>query len=42
MSAFYIHLFAPIHWLSKNQGVTSVSSTAAEIYATDECIKIST
>jgi len=39
MSAFYIDLFGPLHWLSKRQSVTSGSSVEAEIYATDECVK---
>jgi hypothetical protein len=39
MSAFYIDLFGPLHWLSKRQTVTAGSSVEAEIYATDECVK---
>jgi len=39
MSAFYIDLFGPLHWLSKRQPVTAGSSAEAEIYATDECVK---
>ena len=39
MSAFYIDLFGPLHWLSKRQTVTAGSSAEAEIYATDECVK---
>jgi len=39
MSAFYIDLFGPLHWLSKRQSVTAGSSAKAEIYATDECVK---
>jgi len=39
MSAFYIDLLGPIHWLSKRQSVTAGSSAEAEIYATDECVK---
>jgi len=39
MSAFYIDLLGPIHWLSKRQLVTAGSSAEAEIYATDECVK---
>jgi len=39
MSAFYIDLFGPLHWLSKRQSVTAGSSAEAEIYATDECVK---
>jgi hypothetical protein len=39
MSAFYINLFGPLHWISKRQKVTAASSAEAEIYATDECVK---
>jgi len=39
MSAFYIDLFGPLHWLSKWQTVTAGSSAEVEIYATDECVK---
>jgi hypothetical protein len=39
MSAFYIDLLGPVHWLSKQQSVTAGSSAEAEIYATDECVK---
>jgi len=39
MSAFYVDLFGPLHWLSKRQTVTAGSSTEVEIYATDECVK---
>jgi len=39
MSAFYIDLLGPIHWMSKRQKVTAASSAEAEIYATDECCK---
>jgi hypothetical protein len=39
MSAFYIELLGPIHWLSKQQSVTAGSSAEAEIYVTDECVK---
>jgi hypothetical protein len=39
MSAFYIDLLGPIHWLSKRQTVTTGSSAEAEIYATGECVK---
>ncbi len=39
MSAFYIDLFGPIHWLSKRQSITAGSSAEADIYATDECVK---
>jgi hypothetical protein len=40
MSAFYIDLFGPLHWISKCQTVTAGISTEAEIYAPDECVKI--
>jgi len=39
MSAFYVDLLGPLHWLSKRQSVTAGSSAEAEIYATDECVK---
>jgi len=39
MSAFYIDLLGPLHWLSKQQKITAASSAEAEIYATDECVK---
>jgi hypothetical protein len=39
MSAFYIDLFSPLHWMSKHQTITAGSSAEAEIYATDECVK---
>jgi hypothetical protein len=39
MSAFYIDLFGPLHWMSKRQSVTAGSSAEAEIYATNECVK---
>jgi hypothetical protein len=39
MSAFYVDLFGPLHWLSKCQTVTAGSSAEAEIYATNECVK---
>jgi len=37
MSAYYIDLYGPLHWISKRQSVTACSSAEAEIYATDEC-----
>jgi hypothetical protein len=40
MSVFYIYLFGPLHWLSKRQAVTAGSLAEAEIYATDECVKL--
>jgi hypothetical protein len=39
MSAFYIDLLGPLHWVSKRQSVTAGSSAEAEIYSTDECVK---
>jgi hypothetical protein len=39
MSAFYVDLLGPIHWLSKRQTVTAGSSEEAKMYATDEYIK---
>lgn len=39
MSAFYVDLFGPLHWLSKRQTVTAGSLAEAEIYVTDECVK---
>jgi hypothetical protein len=39
MSAFYIDLLGPLHWLSKQQTITAGSSAEAEIYATNECVK---
>ena len=39
MSAFYIDISGPLHWLSKRQKITAASSAEAEIYATDECVK---
>jgi hypothetical protein len=39
MSAFFVDLLGPLHWLSKRQTVTATSSAEAEIYATNECVK---
>jgi hypothetical protein len=39
MSAFYVDLLGPLHWLSKWQSVTARSSAEAEIYVTKKCIK---
>ncbi len=39
MSAYYVDLLGPLHWMSKCQKVTVASSAEAEIYATDECVK---
>jgi hypothetical protein len=42
MSAFYVDLLGPLHWISKRQKATAATSAEAEIYDTDECIKLST
>jgi hypothetical protein len=39
MSAFYVDLFGPFHWISQHQMVTAGSSAEAEIYATNACVK---
>lgn len=39
MSAFFIDLFGPLHWMSKRQSVTANSLAEAEFYATNECVK---
>jgi hypothetical protein len=39
MSAFYVDLLGPLHWISKRQQVMACSSAEAEIYATNECVK---
>jgi hypothetical protein len=39
MSAFFIDLLGPLHWMSVHQKITVASSAEAEIYATDECVK---
>ena len=39
ISGFVIWLGGPLHWVSKRQTITARSSTEAEIYATDECVK---
>ena len=39
MSAFYVDLLGPVHWMSKRQSVTAGSSVEAEIYAMNECVK---
>jgi hypothetical protein len=36
MSAFFI---GPLHWVSKRQAVTAISSAEAEIYAMSECVR---
>jgi hypothetical protein len=33
MSAFYVDLLGPLHWMSKRQTVTAGSSVEAEIHA---------
>jgi len=40
MSAFYIDLLGPLHWMSIREKVTAASLAEAKIYATDECIKV--
>ena len=39
ISGFIIWMGGPLHWVSKHQSSTARSSTEAEIYATDECVK---
>jgi hypothetical protein len=39
MSAYFIDLLGPLHWMSKRQSVTAGSSAEAEIYTTDACVK---
>jgi hypothetical protein len=39
MSAYYVDLLGPLHWISKRQQVTACSSAEAEIYATNKCVK---
>jgi hypothetical protein len=39
MSAYYVDLFGPLHWIFKQQTVTAVSLAEAVIYATIECVK---
>ena len=39
MSAFYIDLLGPLHWISKRQTITAGSSAEAEIFATNGCVK---
>ncbi len=39
MSAFYVDLFGPLHWMSTQQTATAGSSAEAEEYATNECVK---
>jgi hypothetical protein len=39
MSAFYVDLMGPLHWISKRQQITACSSAEAEIYAMNECVK---
>jgi hypothetical protein len=40
MSAFYVDCLGPLHWMSKRQTITAGSSAEAEIYATNECVKL--
>ena len=39
LSGFLIWMGGPLHWMSKRQSITARSSTEAEIYAIDECVK---
>ncbi len=39
MSAYFVDLLSPLHWLSRRQSVAAGSSAEAEIHATDECIE---
>jgi hypothetical protein len=39
MSAFYVDLLGPLHWVSIRQSVIVGSSAEVEIYATSECIQ---
>jgi hypothetical protein len=39
ISAFYVDLYGPLHWVSKRQSVIAGSSAEAEIHATNECVK---
>jgi hypothetical protein len=39
MSAFYVDLLGPLHWISNCQTITTGSSAEAEIYAMNECVK---
>jgi dUTPase len=39
LSGYLLWINGPIHWMSKRQTITARSSTKAEIYATDECVK---
>jgi hypothetical protein len=39
MSAYYVYLCGPLHWLSKRQSITAGSLTEAEFYATNEGVK---
>jgi hypothetical protein len=39
MSAFYVDLLDPLHWMSTCQMVTVGSSAEVEIYATNQCMK---
>ena len=39
LSGHFIILHGPLHWISKRQKTTARSSTEAEIYVTDSCVK---
>ena len=39
LSGYLLWFGGPIHWSSKRQSITARSTTEAEIYATDECVK---
>lgn len=39
ISGHLISLHGPLHWSAKRQGITARSTTEAETYATDECVK---
>ena len=39
LSGYLIWMGGTLHWMSKQQSITARSSTAAEIYAIDECVK---
>jgi hypothetical protein len=39
LSGFLLWINGPLHWMLKRQTITARSSTEAEIYATDECVK---
>jgi hypothetical protein len=39
ISGFYVDLNGPLHWSSRRQGKTAVSSAVAKVYAANECKK---